>query len=87
MTDVKNLLIENEGLKAHIQFLEQSLLDLEADNKFLEKQNKALKLRCGKYCLENRKLEEEIAEMKFTRKYLTSEEAGKRFAQELLGGI
>ena len=86
MAEIKNLILEKEGLEAHIQFLEQSLLDLEADNKFLRKQNRALKLRCGKYCVENRKLEEEIADMKFTRKYLTSEEAGRRFAQELLGG-
>ena len=64
----------------------QRLADLEKENEFLEKQNKALKLRCGKYCVENRKLQEEIADMKFTRKYLTSEEAGKQFAQELLGG-
>ena len=62
---------------------------IEASEKtaFLKRQNTALKMRCSKYCLENRKLQEEIADMKFTRKYLTSEEAGKRFAQELLGGV
>lgn len=87
MTEIKNLLIEKEGLEAHIEFLEQSLLDLEADNKFLKRQNNALKIRCSNYCLENKKLSEEIADMKFTRKYLTSEEAGRQFAKELLGGI
>ena len=85
MTEIKNLILENEGLKAHIQFLEQSLLDLEADNKFLKRQNNALKIRCSDYCLKNQKLEDEIADMRFTRKYLTSEEAGKAFARELLG--
>ena len=69
-----------------LYFLREENQSLKIDNDFLEKQNRALKLRCGKYCLENRKLQEEIQDMKFTRKYLTSEEAGRRFAQELLGG-
>ena len=69
-----------------LYFLREENQSLRIDNDFLEKQNRALKLRCGKYCLENRKLQEEIQDMKFTRKYLTSEEAGRRFAQELLGG-
>ena len=69
-----------------LYFLREENQSLKIDNDFLEKQNRALKLRCGKYCLENRKLQEEIQDMKFTRKYLTSEEAGSRFAQELLGG-
>ena len=69
-----------------LYFLREENQQLKVDNDFLEKQNRALKLRCGKYCLENRKLQEEIQDMKFTHKYLTSEEAGKRFAQELLGG-
>ena len=69
-----------------LYFLREENQQLKVDNDFLEKQNRALKLRCGKYCLENRKLQEEIQDMKFTRKYLTSEEAGRRFAQELLGG-
>ena len=63
----------------------EELHHLKEENEFLEKQNRALKLRCGKYCLKVRHLEEEIADMKFTRKYLTSEEAGKAFARELLG--
>ena len=55
--------------------------DLKLDNDFLQKQN-----NCSKYCLQVQELESEIADMRFTRKYLTSEEAGRRFAQELLGG-
>lgn len=71
MAYIKEILQENEGLKAH--------------NEFLQRQNTALKLRCKEYCLKNRELEEEIKDMRFTRKYLTSEEAGKAFARELLG--
>ena len=59
---------------------------LKVDNDFLQRQNNALKIRCSDYCLKTQKLEGEIADMRFTRKYLTSEEAGRRFAQELLGG-
>lgn len=69
-----------------IQELKESIQDLKLENDFLQKQNKALKLRCGKYCLQVQKLEDEIKDMKFTRKYLTSEDAGKQFAKELLGG-
>jgi hypothetical protein len=59
---------------------------LKVDNDFLQRQNNALKLRCSKYAIEIRELTDEITDMKFTRKYLTSEDAGKQFAQELLGG-
>ena len=45
----------------------------------------ALKMRCSDYSKKIGQLESEIADMKFTRKYLTSEEAGKAFARELLG--
>ena len=69
-----------------IQELRESVQDLKLDNDFLRRQNTALKMRCSKFAIENRKLSEEITDMKFTRKYLTSEEAGKAFARELLGG-
>ena len=59
--------------------------ELEKENKFLEKQNRALKLRCGKYSLQITELESEIQDMKFTHKMLNSEEAGRAFARELLG--
>ena len=59
---------------------------LKVDNDFLEKQNAACKLRCSKLSIQVRELESEIADMRFTRKYLTSEEAGRQFARELLGG-
>ena len=51
---------------------------------FLQRQNNALKIRCSDYSLRISKLESEIADMKFTREYLTSEEAGRQFAKELL---
>ena len=84
MTDTRELKLDE--VLEELYFLREENQSLKIDNDFLEKQNRALKLRCGKYCLENRKLQEEIQDMKFTRKYLTSEEAGRRFAQELLGG-
>ena len=59
--------------------------DLKMDNDFLQRQNNALKMRCSKYAIENRELTDEINDLRFTHKYLTSEEAGKQFAQELLG--
>ena len=62
------------------------LAELENEKEFLQRQNKALKLRCSKYAVENKDLESEIAELRFTHKYLTSEEAGRKFAEELLGG-
>ena len=77
---------DNRKLLEELQTLKNENCSLKADNDFLQKQNRALKLRCGKYCLQISDLESEIQDMKFTRKYLTSEEAGKRFAQELLGG-
>jgi hypothetical protein len=58
---------------------------LQLDNEFLQRQNNACKIRCSRYALQVRALEEEVADMKFTRKYLTAEDAGKAFARELLG--
>ena len=59
---------------------------LKVDNDFLQRQNTACKMRCSKLTIQVRDLESEIKDMKFTRKYLTSEEAGRAFARELLGG-
>lgn len=66
--------------------LEEENQSLKIDNDFLQRQNKSLKLRCSDYSIKLSKLETEINDLKFTRKYLTSEEAGKQFAQDLLGG-
>ena len=78
MTDNRKLLEELQTLKNEIQ-------SLKVDNDFLQRQNRALKLRCGKYSLRISDLESEITDMKFTHKILNSEEAGKAFARELLG--
>jgi len=58
---------------------------LKVDNDFLQRQNRACKLRCSDYCLQIKKLEDEIADLRFTKGFLSSEEAGKMFARELLG--
>ena len=58
---------------------------LKLDNDFLQRQNAACKLRCSKYALQVRELESEIADLKFTHNYLTSEEAGRQLARELTG--
>ena len=58
---------------------------LQLDNEFLQRQNNACKIRCSRYAIENQQLRDEIADLRFTHKYLTSEEAGKAFARELLG--
>ena len=45
-----------------------------------------LKTHCKQLAEENWKLKTEIADLRFTHKYLTSEEAGKQLAIELTGG-
>jgi hypothetical protein len=74
MTDNKDLKLD--------EVLEE-LYALRDENYFLKRQNNALKIRCSDYSLRIGELETEIADMKFTRKYLTSEEAGRAFAREL----
>ena len=64
--------------------LKEENQSLKIDNDFLQKQNTALKMRCSKYSLEIKELSDELADLKFTRNYLTSEDAGKKFAQSLL---
>ena len=65
--------------------LEEENKSIKLENDFLQRQNNALKLRCSNYAIENRELTDEINDLRFTHKYLTSEEAGKQFARELLG--
>ena len=79
MSNIKNIIIENEALHAENEKLREELTYFKARNYTLIKQ-------CQKLANRNQKLECEIADMKFTRKYLTSEDAGRRFAEELLGG-
>ena len=63
---------DNRKLLEELQTLKNENRSLKADNDFLQRQNNALKMRCSKYSLEI--------------KDLTSEEAGRQFAKELLGG-
>ena len=73
---------ENRDIK--LDELLNELEGLRDENSFLKRQNTALKIRCSNYCLKVKDLENEIADMKFTRNYLTSEEAGKQLARELI---
>ena len=71
-----------EELKAFIQSCQELSIKNARQTRFIN----ALKIRCSELTQRNMELESEIKDMRFTRKYLTSEEAGRRFAQELLGG-
>ena len=68
-----------------LHYLREENQSLKIDNDFLQRQNAACKLRCGKLAIQVRELESEIADMKFTHNYLTSEEAGRQLARELTG--
>ena len=68
-----------------LQMLKEENQSLRVDNDFLQRQNNACKMRCSKYAIENQQLRDEIADLRFTHKYLTAEEAGRQFACELTG--
>lgn len=93
LEELYHLREENSALKVDNDFLQQEnrrLLtehrDLRDETQWQNRQITALKFRCSDYSRKIQKLESEIADMRFTRKYLTSEEAGRQFAKELLGG-
>ena len=91
MTDNKQLnfvKIEAKGF----QDLCKKLAELEKQNDELQEElthfkakNYSLSKRCRKLATENQDLALEVKDLKFTHNYLTSEEAGKAFARELLG--
>ena len=83
MTDTRELKLDE--VLEELYFLREENQQLKVDNDFLQKQNAACKMRCGKYAIENQQLRNEISDLRFTHNYLTSEEAGKAFARELLG--
>lgn len=76
---IETLTAENEALKDENETLFET-------NEDLIKEIRDLKNRCSILSEENSKLSSEIQDMKFTRNYLTSEEAGRKFAESLLGG-
>lgn len=84
MTDYKRDLKLDEVLEELYALREQNE-SLKVDNDFLQRQNNACKIRCSKYSLEIQELRSEIADLRFTHKMLTAEEAGAAFARELLG--
>lgn len=76
---IETLTAENEQLKDENETLFET-------NEDLIKEIRDLKSRCSALSEENINLSSEIRDMKFTRKYLTSGEAGRKFAESLLGG-
>jgi len=80
-----NLEKENKQLRKDHQVLGSELTYFKEYAADLEEEVNLLKNRCRTLTCRNHDLELEIKDMKFTRKFLTSEDAGKRFAQELLG--
>ena len=64
--------------------LEDEVNDLTSELKHYKGRNLSMIQRCRELSSANMRMESEIADMKFTRKYLTSEEAGRQFARELL---
>lgn len=81
--DIRDLNIDE--VLEELYTLREENQSLKIDNDFLQKQNNACRMRCSKYALQVRELEDEIADLRFTHNFLNSEEAGKMFARELLG--
>ena len=77
--------IKLDEVLEELHTLREENQSLKIDNDFLQRQNSACKMRCSQYAIENKELRDEIADLRFTHKYLTSEEAGRQFARELLG--
>lgn len=63
MSNIKNIIIENEGLKAENSKLKDELTYFKARNYTLIKQ-------CQKLANRNQKLECKVADMEFTRNFL-----------------
>ena len=81
---------ENEELCARIEFLQtentrllKELRDVTDTKNYQKRQIAALKFRCSDLRKTVTALEEEVADMKFTKNFLNSDEAGKMFARSL----
>ena len=82
---VKNLEEENKQLKANNQIMADELTYFKEYAADLEEDVTRLKSQCRKLSRENHDLALENKDMKFTRKFLTAEDAGKQLARSLLG--
>lgn len=78
--------IKLDTVLEEVYALREENQQLKVDNDFLQRQNNACKMRCSKYSLRIPELESEIADLRFTKGFLSSEETGKMFAKSLLGG-
>ena len=85
LEELKGFIESNEFLQKENLRLLREHRDLSDTTNFQKRQINALKFRCSNYSQKVMELESEIADMKFTRKYLTAEDAGKAFTRELLG--
>ena len=81
---IRDLEEKNKTLEKTNRILSDELTYFKEYSADLEEDVHSLKERCRTLSSENLKLSSEISEMRFTRKYLTSEEAGRQFAEELL---
>jgi chromosome segregation ATPase len=86
-TDLCNRIAELEEKNEFLQSENKRLLtehrDLTDAVNWEKRQNAALKFRCSSYRKTINELESEIADMKFTNNFLSSEDAGKMFARSL----
>ena len=78
--------IEPTRLFRKVKALREENKTLKEELTYFKEQNQLLRTRCREVTLENHNLTLKVKDLEFTRKYLTSEEAGKQFAQDLLGG-
>ena len=82
----KQLEKDNRILSDELTYFKEYSADLENEVNKKERMINGLKLNNSSLTLERRELIAKIQDMQNTRKYLTAEDAGKAFAQELLGG-
>ena len=64
--------------------LEEENKSLKIDNDFLQRQNAACKMRCGKYALEIKELRSELADLKFSNKVFDNATPSDIAEQEFL---
>ena len=84
---------ENKQLKANnriigdeLTYFKEYAADLENEVNRKERMVRGLKLNNSRLSIERNNLQTTIDDMKNTHKYLTAEDAGRKFAWDLLGG-